>query len=396
MNKLKKLWLVSVFGLVPGTSAFSQKSPCRTWNKLVDVRTDVVKRLASGGFAALLSTTTFTHNVNAATPLIDQGEAQGIPLVTQSDLGQSIRSSIVRGAQVVDKLDLQWERLSDGLRDQKKCDPVTNRRLFDNGVRKDGSKIGNPVLGALCTPEPLNKLDLTLVSTILDLEEEAAVDTLRVDGVTLTKRQQEVETLLRPAFARAESSTPQDDEQSIRRQAFNRDLYARTRTYGEFIQSREIARKLERAWGDRMLQTLAPNANRENFRSPFPKPDEEDTQPYDEGALLDALGALSVALNKLQEGGLIGHWEISIPEDDYWNVVTVAVDDDISIDGQILGRERNQPLSGSEIVSLVRSAMETRAQITYKLNTFFIDPTTTRQELYSPSQLLVSLSDLGQ
>ena len=100
-----------------------------------------------------------------------------------------------------------------------------------------------------------------------------------------------------------------------------------------------------------------------------------------------------MALHKL----IIGHhWEISIPEDDNWNVVTIAVDDEISIGGQILARERNQALNGSAIVALVRSAMEDRAKIAYKLDTFFIDPTTTRQELYNPTQLLVSLSDLGQ
>jgi hypothetical protein len=138
---------------------------------------------------------------------------------------------------------------------------------------------------------------------------------------------------------------------------------------------------LKEKWGDRMLAVLAPDASRDDFHSPFPKPDNEELQPYDEGALLDALGALSVALQKLQDGGLLGHWEISIPEDDDWGVVTVAVDDDITIGGQTLAREKNQPLYGSEVVALLRSAMDTYAKIPYKLDVFFIDPTTTRQEL---------------
>eukprot|EP00978_Attheya_sp_CCMP212_P043184 scaffold277581_cov28-Attheya_sp.AAC.1 len=33
--------------------------------------------------------------------------------VTQSDLGVSVRRSVVRGAQVMDKLDGQWEKFSD-------------------------------------------------------------------------------------------------------------------------------------------------------------------------------------------------------------------------------------------------------------------------------------------
>jgi hypothetical protein len=152
----------------------------------------------------------------------------------------------------------------------------------------------------------------------------------------------------------------------------------------------------ERNWGDKLLVAYAPNANRNDFISPFPKPDDTENEPYDEGALLDAMGQVSMALNKLQQGGVIGHWEISIPEDDDWNVVTIAVDDDVCIGGQIIARERQQPLGGSVVVALVRAAMDNRAKISYKINTFFIDPTTTRQELYQPSQLLISLSDLGQ
>jgi hypothetical protein len=144
-----------------------------------------------------------------------------------------------------------------------------------------------------------------------------------------------------------------------------------------------------------MMNELAPNADRKDFRSPFPAPDPTDEQPYDQNALLDALGAVSVTLDKLQQGGLIGHWEISIPEDDYGNVVTIAVDDDITIGAQVLSKEQNQPISGSAVVALVRSAMDDRAKISYNMDTFFIDPSTTKQELYDPTQLLVSLSNLG-
>jgi hypothetical protein len=72
------------------------------------------------------------------------------------------------------------------------------------------------------------------------------------------------------------------------------------------------------------------------------------------------------------------------------------VDDDITIGGQILARASKLPLNGSAVVAVIRSAMEDKASIPYKMDTFFIDPTTTDQELYNPTQLLVSLSDLGQ
>ena len=95
-------------------------------------------------------------------------------------------------------------------------------------------------------------------------------------------------------------------------------------------------------------------------------------------ASLDALGSVSVALTELREGGLIGHWEISIPNDDDWNVVMIAVDNAVSIWGQILARERKQLLSGSAVKAIVRSAMDNNVKISYAFDSFFIDPTTTK------------------
>ena len=64
-------------------------------------------------------------------PTISNAETdQGISAVTDSNLGQAFRKSIVQGAQVADKLDAQWERFSDNLRDKGRCDTATGRRLL--------------------------------------------------------------------------------------------------------------------------------------------------------------------------------------------------------------------------------------------------------------------------
>ena len=47
------------------------------------------------------------------------------------------------------------------------------------------------------------------------------------------------------------------------------------------------------------------------------------------------------------------------------------------------------------VTGVMRSAIEGK-EISYALDTCFIDPTTTKQELYDPMQLLISLSNLGQ
>jgi hypothetical protein len=161
---------------------------------------------------------------------------------------------------------------------------------------------------------------------------------------------------------------------------------------------RQAGKKLDLLWGRNLLDRLAgPATSRYEFRSPFPKPDPEIPFPYNENQLTNALGAIEVALQKLQDGGLIGHWEISIPEDDYGEVVTIAVDDDVCLGAQILAREENSVLRGSPVVAMVRSALEDRAKIPYvSLDVFFIDPTTTKNELYNPTQLLVSVRNLGE
>lgn len=365
----------------------------------------------------------------ATTTIMDAipGDVQGIGAVTQSQLGQSVRGAVIGGAQIADSLDFQWERFSDKLRDESKCDPRTNRRMFDNGTRRDGTKIGNPVLGALCTPEPLKPMDGSVVAVVTKLAEDAMLDATSggesintnnmptIDRSKLKQAQERVADKVGPAFARAAASTsstetskPDMDQeltQAQKRQDFNRDLYVQMRTYGEVLMSQLStsnpksrnfnAQQFETSWGRKMLQEFAPGASRKDYSSPFPKPDPTDDQPYDEASLLDALGGISVVLNKLQAAGVVGHWEISIPEDDYWNVVTIAVDDDVAIGGEVLARESKLPLSGSPVVGLVKAAMD-GVKIPYKMDTFFIDPTTTKQELYDPSQLLISLSDLGQ
>jgi hypothetical protein len=376
--------------------------------------------LASSLSSMLLSFTLLSVLApQAATAAGDSPYTEGSSVVTQSDLGQSVRRSIVSGAKLADNLDLKMERFSDSLRDKNKCDPVSNRRLFDNGFRRDGTRIGNPVLGALCSPDPLRRLDVSEkgpANMILVLAEEAAADTLDVDRTVLQKQVGQVKALVGPAFARAAageqekqmptSLSEEERSEKSKQQAYNMDIYTRIRAYGEVLNQkkssgdsktalREATRNFEKSWGGKIMASLAPNSDRKDFTSVYPAPDPRIKQSYDEGSLLDALGALSATLNKMQEGGVIGHWEISIPEDDYGEVVTIAVDDDISIGAQILSQEQKQPIGGSAVVALVRHAMDERAKISYNLDTFFIDPSTTKQELYNPTQLLVSLSDIG-
>merc|ERR1711924_44593 len=99
-----------------------------------------------------------------------------------------------------------------------------------------------------------------------------------------------------------------------------------------------------------------------------------------------------MTLAGLQAQGLVGHWEISIPADDDGEVVTVAVDDDISIPAQVLLREQKMisisPVQAAVVAACAKSGIKSR------MDAYFLDPSTTAQEVYNPSQVLLSMSEI--
>lgn len=101
-----------------------------------------------------------------------------------------------------------------------------------------------------------------------------------------------------------------------------------------------------------------------------------------------------MVLDKLKSGGLIGYYEISIPYDDYGSVVTVALDDYVPIGAEILLSEQNFKCAGP-VQAVLRNLFD-KARINFSLDTFYIDPSTTRQSDYNPTQLLLSLNGLSK
>lgn len=380
-------------------------------------RRPVLSALAGAGGLLLLS----ASSASAAAMAGGGGEGgaaiDGIGVVTRSDLGTSVRRATVRSAQIADRLDERWERFSDSLRDQNRCDPATGRRMYDNGYRRDGSRIGNPVLGDLCRPEPLLPLRDEVADLVLGSAEAEVALMVGGGAEAVRGRVRDVEELVGPAFARARPSPPGtgpalaagDDE---KRAEYSRRVYSSMRAYGELLMpagggdpraARAAAADMEVRWGRRLLFDDAPGpliparlANRGQFRSPFPALTEDDRGDlaYEEGALLDGLGTLSAALDALQAGGIVGHWEISIPSDDYGEVVTIAIDDDISLGAQGLLREgRNGSLNGSVVTAITRAALG-KFGISVAVDAFFLDPSTTKQDVFNPTQLVLNLSNI--
>ena len=304
---------------------------------------------------------------------------------------------------------MQWERFSDRLRDKSTCDELTGRRVFDNGIRSDGSQVGNPILGALCKPQPLLPLAPALAATVLACTERAASQSLRVPEETLRKEAVAVgdfsrarrrsafnlgDTSVTPSF---EPPRTKDDQDAQARFDFNDQAYSTLKAASKFATNGQASNAaFEAAWGKELLEVLAVGSSRRDFKSPFPPPDpSDDGRAYDEDKLLAALGALSVFLRTLEAGGLCGRWEISVPADDDGDVVSVAVDDDITLPAQFLLREQGSVLNGSAVLAVLRAALD-KAGIGCHMDSYFLDPSTTKQSDYQPTQLLVSLSGLRQ
>ena len=382
-----------------------KSSNLKPFNKCTDRRTS---------FKSIFETLSITSTITtAATTLLLPSPSQaatdeGISVITDSSLGQSIRKSTIQGARVIDRLDESWERFSDGLRDVNKCDVNTGRRLYDNGFRKDGTRVGDPILGALCNPQPLLPLDAVLADRVLNLATQSALVTIGNTGddarLQLQRIVQETRDLVKPSFERTMKLETNPEAQ--KRVEFNFQVYSTMRAIQVFLlgsglnnnnnnnnANAKLIRMFQLNWGQAMVSDLAPNANRKDYVSPFPEvKDEFEDYDYDKNVLLDALGALTVSLNKLKEGGIIGYFEISIPYDDYGSVVTVAIDDYTPIGAEILLSEQSYSIAGPG-QALVRHVLD-KAKIDHGLDSFYIDPSTTKQSVYNPNQLLLSLSNL--
>ena len=212
---------------------------------------------------------------------------EGMSIITDSSIGKSFRRSAIEGARVADKLDEKWERFSDSRRDQNKCDENTGRRLFDNGFRKDGTRIGNPVIGGLCKPEQLLPFDQVRANKILELAEESAVS-CGADAAALKKAISATEELVRPSFERSIQNSK--DEEEKMRKIFDFALYSRMRAISNILKGNSASRNFQLAWGKALLSQLAPFADRKNYVSPFPEvKDEFEDYDYDKGKLLKTI-----------------------------------------------------------------------------------------------------------
>jgi len=229
--------------------------------------------------------------------------------VTTSDLGISVRTSVVKGAQIMDQVDGQWERFSD--------------RFALGAERRKQDLL--PAPKAIPEPQPL---DVATARSILRMTDDVFVT---ITQLPLQTQIDKVENLVRASFER--SGLTQDAEQ------FNFATYVHYKAYTDLLLQHKIAfgpflRTFEAQVGQRLLQLLGIET----------RPSQQ--RPQQLASCLEALRAFG---DRLQATGLVALVDISpidpIVLEDWLEDMgdlsfNIALDGDITQNAQILIQEQ--------------------------------------------------------
>ena len=142
--------------------------------------------------------------------------------VTKSDLGISVRRSVVKGAQIMDGIDGQWEQFSDRF------------GLGSNRARQSDK----PLPKVIPPPQPL---DGPLAAQLLDLSDQTFVALTKISFVELDKQIDSVMFTVAPSYERSGLDVSAIDAKRPRNgEEFNFLAYAHFKAYTDLILERKI------------------------------------------------------------------------------------------------------------------------------------------------------------
>jgi hypothetical protein len=265
--------------------------------------------------------------VTSAPAISDAGEigARITSAVTTSDLGISVRRSVVRGAQVMDSLDLQAERISDKL-----------------GLGSERSKRpGRPEPKVIPNPKPL---DASFAAQFLNISDQIFCAVTKIRPGDLQTQIQRVTDTVRPSFERSGLSLPPNVLQTGSQ--FNFASYVHFKAYSDIIIDRNVDfRQFKTVFEDRVGQQLTvlllPDGKSAENKSSTP----EERR----NSLTTVIERIDRLTTVLVDKGLIARVDLAPldPDDvDDWSQGfadlswSVALDGDITLQSQILLQEQ--------------------------------------------------------
>ena len=282
--------------------------------------------------------------------------------VTTSDLGIAVRRSVVKGAQVMDRVDGQWEQFSD---------------QFGLGSERS-ARDKKPVPKAIPAPRPLDK---ELARALLERTDRAfwttiTTTTARTGGAAseLERRIEKVTTIVRPSFERSglTNSINNSDEEDGSAAQFNFRSYTHFKAYLEILMEQkdvnfpQFRKQFETKVGRDVVELLLPDTTlSRNTAAGVPSSPRERRQ-----ALQEALDVIEQLSQALVDRGLVAQIDtanplVNIPEDvNDWSEDlqdlnwSIALDGDITLGSQLLLQEQGLRLYPSYARCAIQYVLE--------------------------------------
>lgn len=259
--------------------------------------------------------------------------------VTKSDLGISVRRSVVKGAQIMDGIDGQWEKFSDKF------------GLGSNRARQADKPLPKQI-------PPLQPLDGVLASQLLESSDKTFVALTKISFNELDKQIDKVTFTVSPSYVRSGLNIKEIDAKNPRNgDEFNFLAYTHFKAYTDLILEQKIdfrsfQKTYEAQMGEQVERLLLPNDTTTLSSSSL-----QSTKLS--GSLSDpqvrqarwnfAQERLQRVYNALVQRGLVAQIDTSYEKDDLADWLddaisdlkfNVALDGDVTLSTQILLQEQ--------------------------------------------------------
>jgi len=250
--------------------------------------------------------------------------------VTTSDLGVSVRRSVVKGAQMMDKLDANWEKFSD-----------------ENNLGSERLKQQErPKPREIPDPKPLN---VGLAKKVLKCSDETFLECTGVSLDDLNSQIAKVDGLVRKSFER--SGLELTGEMTSKQ--FNYFCYVHFKAFCDILIDNKLSfnrKQFESMLGDKLLSLFAPSASN-TLDSLATK--QQGLKPKSEDAMMNGISTgLSLTddiLNSLVANGIVAQFErneidsetLSDWTNDLSDIqLSIPLDGDITLGSQVLLQEQ--------------------------------------------------------
>lgn len=285
--------------------------------------------------------------------------------VTKSELGISVRRSVVKGAQIMDGIDGQWEQFSD---------------RFGLGANR-ARQADKPKPKVIPPPQPL---DGKLAAKLLDLSDEVFVTLTKIAYNELDKQIDKVTFTVAPSFERSgldvkniEAKSPRNGEE------FNFLAYTHFKAYTDLIVEQNIdfrsfQKDFEERMGSKVAELFFP---KEDFSAKL-APGSLSNPKVRQERWASTEKRLRQLADALVQRGLVAQIDVSYDKDDLADWLddaisdlqfNIALDGDVSLGTQILLQEQGFRLYPNFGRYAIRNMLEANLGSSIDITDYYMD-----------------------